>query len=205
MLHLLGGLALPSAGDVRILGSSLPRLSRSERARFRGEHIAIVTQQIGLVPFLSARENVEFALAVRGGRPSPDGKGSVARYFSLLGLIERSGQRASRLSAGEQVRVALARALAADPSLLLVDEPTSRLDQANARVVAEMLIEIARERNVTVICATHDPVVIEQADRDLKLALAAPGFDRHCLRQSLELGVTELQVQRGQVLLDVLE
>jgi putative ABC transport system ATP-binding protein len=170
LLHLLGGLALPTAGDVRILGASLPRLSRSERARFRGEHIAIVTQQIGLVPFLSARENVEFALAVRG-RPSPDGGGSVAKYFSLLGLIERGGQRASRLSAGEQVRVALARALAAEPSLLLVDEPTSRLDQANARVVAEMLIEIARERNVTVICATHDPVVIEQADGELTLAL----------------------------------
>jgi ABC-type lipoprotein export system ATPase subunit len=169
-LHLLAGLVLPTTGDVRILGSSLPRLSRSERARFRREHITLVTQQIGLIPFLSARENVEFALAIRG-RPAPDGSGSIAGYFSLLGLVERSGQRAGRLSAGEQARVALARALAAAPRLLLVDEPTSRLDQANARIVAEMLVEIARARNVAVVCATHDPVVIEQADGELRLAL----------------------------------
>jgi putative ABC transport system ATP-binding protein len=169
LLHLLAGLALPTAGDVRILGVSLPRLTRSERARFRREHVGIVTQQVGLIPFLTAREVVEFALAIRG-MSSPDGSGAVAGYFSLLGLVDRSGQRAGRLSAGEQIRVALTGALAVEPTLLLVDEPTSRLDQANARVVAAALVEIARARNVAVVCATHDPVVIEQADRELRLA-----------------------------------
>jgi ABC-type lipoprotein export system ATPase subunit len=169
LLHLLAGLALPTAGDVRVLGVSLPRLTRSERARFRRENVGIVTQQVGLIPFLTAREVVEFALAIRG-RSSPDGSGAVASYFSLLGLVDRSGQRTGRLSAGEQIRVALTGALAVEPTLLLVDEPTSRLDQANARVVATALVEIARARNVAVVCATHDPVVIELADRELRLA-----------------------------------
>jgi ABC-type lipoprotein export system ATPase subunit len=167
LLHLLAGLALPTTGDVRVLGTSLPDLSRSERARFRRDKIAIVTQQVGLIPFLSARENVELSLAVRG-HYAPDG--STTSYFSLLGLTERSGQRAARLSAGEQLRVALVRALAADPRLLLVDEPTSRLDRANAEIVAEMLVEVARARNVAVVCATHDPVVIDRADSELRLA-----------------------------------
>jgi putative ABC transport system ATP-binding protein len=168
LLHLLAGLALPTTGDVRVLGTSLTRLSRSERARFRRDTIAIVTQEVGLIPFLSARENVELSLAVRGRGPSADG--SVASYFSLLGLAERSGQRAARLSAGEQVRVALVRALAAQPRLLLVDEPTSRLDRANAEIVAELLLEVARTQNVAVVCATHDPVLVERADDELSLA-----------------------------------
>jgi ABC-type lipoprotein export system ATPase subunit len=168
LLHLLAGLALPTTGDVRVLGTSLTRLSRSERARFRRDTIAIVTQEVGLIPFLSARENVELTLAVRGRGPSADG--SVASYFSLLGLAERSGQRAARLSAGEQVRVALVRALAAQPRLLLVDEPTSRLDRANAEIVAELLLEVARTQNVAVVCATHDPVLVERADDELSLA-----------------------------------
>src|SRR5262245_4667711 len=142
LLHLLAGLALPTTGDVLVLGTSLTGLSRSERARFRRDTIAIVTQEVGLIPFLSARENVELSLAVRGRGLSTDG--SIAGYFSLLGLAERSGQRAARLSAGEQVRVALVRALAAQPRLLLVDEPTSRLDRVNAEIVAEMLLEVAQ-------------------------------------------------------------
>jgi ABC-type lipoprotein export system ATPase subunit len=168
LLHLLAGLALPTTGDVRILDTSLARLSRSERARFRRDTIAIVTQEVGLIPFLSARENVELSLAVRGRGPSADG--SIDGHFSLLGLAERSGQRAARLSAGEQVRVALVRALAAQPRLLLVDEPTSRLDRANAELVAELLLEVAQTQGVAVVCATHDPVLIERADDELSLA-----------------------------------
>ena len=168
LVHLLAGLALPTTGDVRILDTSLARLSRSERAQFRRDTIAIVTQQVGLIPFLSARENVELSLAVRGRGPSADG--SIDGHFSLLGLAERSGQRAARLSAGEQVRVALVRALAAQPRLLLVDEPTSRLDRANAELVAELLLEVAQAQDVAVVCATHDPVLIERADDELSLA-----------------------------------
>jgi ABC-type lipoprotein export system ATPase subunit len=172
LLHLLAGLLVPDSGDIRILGKSLVGLSRTERADIRRRHITIVTQQVGLIPFLSARENVELGLAIRGRAPV-DGAGPASPHLALLGLADRSGQWAGRLSAGEQVRVALARSLAAEPELLLVDEPTARLDEANARLVAAMLVEVARERGTGVVCATHDPVLIDQADAELELDATA--------------------------------
>ena len=90
--------------------------------------------------------------------------------LAAVGVAERAGQRVSRLSAGEQVRVAVARALAAAPRLLLVDEPTARLDQGNAHTLAVLLSTLARETGAAVVCATHDPVVIEHADAQLSLS-----------------------------------
>jgi putative ABC transport system ATP-binding protein len=91
-----------------------------------------------------------------------------------VGLAARLDHRADRLSAGERQRVAIARALAADPVLLLADEPTARLDQSNARAVGELLAKLAHEHGTAVVCATHDPVVIEHADEVLELAAHAP-------------------------------
>ncbi len=166
LLHLLAGLELPDAGQIEVCGSVLQELDRAGRAELRRRHVALVGQRPGLVPFLSARENVELAEEIRGltpGAPKRDLLGSV-------GLAERSAQRVSRLSAGEQVRVAVARALAAEPELLLVDEPTARLDQANALTLAALLSRLARETQSAVVCATHDPLLIEQADARLALA-----------------------------------
>jgi ABC-type lipoprotein export system ATPase subunit len=164
LLHLLAGLDLPDAGDVLVGGTAVNALDRAGRAGLRRREIALVPQQSGLVPFLSARENVELGQEIRG--LEPDAAGALAS----VGLAERAGQRVSRLSAGEQVRVAVARALAVRPSLLLVDEPTARLDQANALRLATLLTTLARETGAAVVCATHDPVVIEQADGELALA-----------------------------------
>jgi ABC-type lipoprotein export system ATPase subunit len=163
LLLLLAGLDLPDSGEIEICGTTLNGLDRAGRAELRRERVALVTQQPGLIPFLSARENVELTAAVRGQSMDGDVLGAV-------GLAERSGQRVSRLSAGEQVRVAVARALAAAPKLLLVDEPTARLDQANAHTLAVLLSTLARESGAAVVCATHDPVVIEHADAQLSLA-----------------------------------
>jgi putative ABC transport system ATP-binding protein len=140
-------------------------LDRAGRAELRRRHVALVAQQPGLVPFLSARENVELAEEIRGrtGQGAPE-------TLAAVGLAERAGQRVSRLSAGEQIRVAVARALASKPRLLLIDEPTARLDQANALNLATLLSRLARETGTAVVCATHDPVVIEQADDELALA-----------------------------------
>ena len=164
LLHMLAGLELPDGGEVEVLGTSLARLDRSGRAEFRRDHIGYVGQQPGLVPMLSALENVELALALR--ELPADG---AREALVAVGLEDRAGQRVSRLSTGERGRVAIARALAPRPELLLADEPTSRLDQANAIAVGTLFVRLAREYGAAVVCATHDPLLIEQADETLTL------------------------------------
>jgi len=166
LLHLLAGLDLPSTGEIRVCDVPLSDLERKARAEFRRKHVALIAQESMLVPFLSAYENVNTSLAIRGG----DGQSqSAADVLIAVGLRNRMTQRVSRLSAGEQTRVAVARALAARPALLLADEPTARLDQPNAIELVRLLLELARQTGTAVLCATHDPVVIEHADAELPL------------------------------------
>jgi ABC-type lipoprotein export system ATPase subunit len=164
LLQLLAGLELPTAGEVFVLGTDVAKLDRAARARFRRDHIGYVGQQAGLVPALSALENVELTLALRG--LPPDG---ASETLVAVGLEDRIDQRVSRLSTGERGRVAIARALAARPELLLADEPTSRLDQGNALAVGALFVRLARDLGTAVVCATHDPLLIEQADDVLRL------------------------------------
>jgi ABC-type lipoprotein export system ATPase subunit len=182
LLHLLAGLERPTQGEVIVLGASLSALDRAALAAFRRERVALVGQEPGLVPFLSARENVELGLVLRG-TGAADASSMALDALERVGLGERSGQRVSRLSAGERERVAIARSLAAGPELLLVDEPTSRLDQANALAIGALFARTARETGATIVCATHDPLLIEQADEELPLGAlarrrAAPPYDR---------------------------
>ena len=164
LLHLLAGLELPTSGRAVVLGTELTKLGRAERARFRSDHVGYIGQQPGLVSALSALENVELALAFRS-RPLDGAREALA----AVGLEERAKQRVSRLSTGERGRVAIARALAPRPELLLADEPTSRLDQANALAVGALFVRLARDFGAAVVCATHDPLLIEQADVILRL------------------------------------
>src|SRR5581483_8394946 len=120
-----------------------------------------------LVPHLSALENVEVGLALRGAGET---RLHALAALEAVGVAERATQRVARLSQGERARVALARAAAARPALLLADEPTSRLDGANAIAVAILLARLARDTGAAVLCCTHDPLVIEQADGSLSLA-----------------------------------
>jgi ABC-type lipoprotein export system ATPase subunit len=159
LLHMLAGLELADSGDVVVLGKSLSGLDRTDRAALRREHIAYVGQQAGLIPHLSALENVELALELRGLAPT-----GAHAALDAVGLSERATQHVSRLSQGERARVAIARAIAARPAVLLADEPTSRLDSANAIAVAVLLARLSRDTGAAVICSTHDPLVIEQAD-----------------------------------------
>jgi ABC-type lipoprotein export system ATPase subunit len=163
LLHLLAGLDLPDAGTVEVLGTVLQPLDRAGRARFRREHIGLVTQEPGLVPFLTARENVELGLSLRGR------EGDALEALTAVGLGELADRRVERLSAGERQRVAIARAVAPRPALLLADEPTARLDQANALAVARLFLRLARETGAAVVCATHDAAVIGEADERLRL------------------------------------
>ena len=151
-----------------MLGTAVSELDRAARARFRRDHLALVGQEPGLTPFLSAGENVELALAVRGVDAAA-ARDRALEALDSVGLGALTGRRVSRLSAGERERVAIARALAARPAILLADEPTARLDQANALAVGGLLARWAHESGSTIVCATHDRLLIEQADRELAL------------------------------------
>jgi len=172
LLRLVAGLDRPDAGRVVVLGQDLAGLDREGLAAFRRDHLALVAQEVGLVPFLSALENVTLGLGLRGRRGA--GAEEAARAWLVrLGLGERLRQRVERLSAGERQRVALARALAPAPELVLLDEPTSKLDRANAAAVARELADIARG-GTAIVCATHDPLVIALAEAEIALGGGPP-------------------------------
>ena len=179
LLHLLAGLDLPSRGDVRVLGETLPALDRDARARFRAEHVALVSQETGLVAFLTAAENIELGLSLRGVE-AEEAQARAVEALAAVDLAGAAGRRVEDLSSGQRERVAVARAVAGRPALLLADEPTARLDQANALAVARLLVGLARETGAAVVCATHDPLLIEHADDRIDLesrrraAAAAP-------------------------------
>jgi ABC-type lipoprotein export system ATPase subunit len=168
LLHLLAGLDRPSAGDVRVLGTALSGLDETGLALLRRRSIGLVTQGTDLVPFLTARETVELALALRGLEAD-----AAVPALAAVGLGELADQRVARLSMGERQRVAIARALAPRPALLLADEPTARLDEANARAVGALFAELARESGAAIVCATHDPVLIGHAQIEFPLARLA--------------------------------
>jgi len=167
LLHLLAGLDRPTGGSVTVLGRALEGLDREQLAALRRRHVALVTQEPGLIPYLTAAENTRLALALRD---QADDEDLVGRVLADVSLSHRADTPASKLSAGERQRLAVARALAAGTELLLMDEPTARLDEDNARAVAGLLRRAARAHGLAVVCATHDPVLIEAADAILPLA-----------------------------------
>jgi ABC-type lipoprotein export system ATPase subunit len=161
LLHMLAGLATPDAGEIEVLGRDVAALDETERALLRRDHVGVVTQGGDLVPFLTAQETVELRV----------GDAQRAREaLAAVGLADLAQQRVSRLSLGERQRVAVARALAARPALLLADEPTARLDEENARAVGALFVELARATGTAIVCATHDPALIEHASVELPLA-----------------------------------
>jgi ABC-type lipoprotein export system ATPase subunit len=169
LLDLVAGLDRVDAGQVRLDGIDLGELEPEPLAALRRDRMGYLTQEPAPVGFLSALENVVLALRVRGLDARAAG-GQAKVILAGLGLGERARQRVSRLSAGEAQRVALGTALAGSRGLLLVDEPTSRLDRTGAVLVARSLIAAAAAGN-TVICATHDEELISSADARIALAL----------------------------------
>jgi ABC-type lipoprotein export system ATPase subunit len=168
LLNLLAGIAEADAGGVAVFGRRMADLDREARAALRRDHVAVIGQDPGLTPFLSARENVELGLALRG-MGADEAHERALEALGRVGLTERAEQRAARLSAGERQRVAIARAVAAGAGLLLADEPTARLDEANALAVGALFSKLARDFGAAVVVATHDPLVVEQADATLRL------------------------------------
>lgn len=167
LLNLIGGLATPSAGRIVIEGIDLARLSESERAAFRRRTLGIVYQADNLIPFLSARENV--MLPMQLARRKEAGKRARA-LLDEVGLGQRMQHKPAMLSGGERQRVAIAVALANEPSLLLADELTGELDTATADKVMDLLATLNAVRRLTLIVVTHNRQVAARAQRQVLIA-----------------------------------
>ena len=168
LLNLLGGLDAPTEGRVVFAGRDLSSLSESEITEMRRREVGYVFQAYGLLPLLSAYENVELPLRINGV-PRRERRHRVEELLALVGLLARSSHRPYELSGGEQQRVAIARSLAVRPSLLLADEPTGDLDSATGISIATLMRDVTKEEGITFVAATHDLRLAGLADRVLQM------------------------------------
>lgn len=161
LLNIIGGLDVPSSGEVIVDSTRIDRLSEDEIARFRREKIGFIFQQSHLIPYLDAVENVMLAQYFHSISDEEEAIGALKR----VGLGHRLRHRPSQLSGGEQQRVCIARALINNPELLLADEPTGNLDRENTRIILELLKMLHLEERFTIILVTHDPFVSKWGER----------------------------------------
>ena len=169
LLNLLGGLDRPSGGTVTVAGRRLDEISQSQLLELRREKVSFIFQSFGLIPILSAAENVGVPLRLLGV-PAAQREERAKTLLRLVGLGEHVRQRAHELSGGQQQRVAIARALAAKPALLLADEPTGQLDSQTGAQIMRLLRTLVHSEGVTALIATHDKTLMEIADRVLTIS-----------------------------------
>jgi putative ABC transport system ATP-binding protein len=164
MLNLFGGLDQPSAGAVYLDGDLVSEMGERELSEVRRNRVGFIFQAFGLIPILTAAENVEVPLRLVKTDPALRRERSRV-LLELVGLGDRAGHRPSELSGGEQQRVAIARALANRPSLLLADEPTGQLDSVTGKGIIDLLVALVHSEGIAAIVATHDPAPLAIADR----------------------------------------
>jgi len=171
LLGLIAGLDAASSGTITIGGTDITKLDEDRLARLRGEKIGFVFQFFHLVPSLTAKENIQVPMEIAGRRDAAE---RAQALLDEVGLHDRGHHYPSQLSGGEQQRIAIARALANDPPLILADEPTGNLDSSNGRHVLDLLLQVRRARGVTLVLVTHDPNVAAVADDRLVLRDGRP-------------------------------
>jgi len=164
LLNVVGGLDRPDSGTVHVAGTEVTALDDDGLVRLRRDVVAYVFQTFGLVPVLSAAENVGVPLRLRG-LPVADREQRVQLLLELVGLGQAAGQRPGEMSGGQQQRVAIARALAGSPRLLIADEPTGQLDSETGLAVMALIRAVVEAEGMTAIVSTHDPVMVALADR----------------------------------------
>ncbi|MBW0255039.1 ABC transporter ATP-binding protein [Cellulomonas sp. PS-H5] len=168
LLNVVGGLDRPDAGTVHVDGTDVTTLDAAGQVRLRRDVVAFVFQTFGLVPVLSAAENVAVPLRLRA-LPVADRERRVALLLRLVGLDGHAGLRPDELSGGQQQRVAIARALAGSPRLLIADEPTGQLDTETGLAVMALIRAVVEAEGMAAVVSTHDPVMIGLADRAVRL------------------------------------
>ncbi|MBD1861061.1 MULTISPECIES: ABC transporter ATP-binding protein [Trichocoleus] len=169
LLSILAGILTPSRGSVHLLGQEITRMSRTQLSQFRLENIGFIFQGFNLFPALTALENVELALKVKGLRGRSNRRQQAQSLLEQVGLQDKVKLLPRELSGGQQQRVAIARALAGDPPLIMADEPTAALDSRSGHAVIELLRNLAKEGGRTVLMVTHDPRIMDVADRVVNL------------------------------------
>ncbi len=169
LLNMVGGLDSPDSGTVSVDGTEVTTLDEAGRSRLRRDTVSYVFQTFGLVPVLSAAENVGVPLRMRR-TPRAEREQRVATLLDLVGLAAHAQQRPDELSGGQQQRVAIARALASSPRLLVADEPTGQLDAETGLSVMALLRGVVESEGVTALISTHDPVMMRLADRVVRIS-----------------------------------
>lgn len=164
LLSILAGILTPTSGVVNLLGQDITSLSRTQLAQFRLKNIGFIFQGFNLFPALNALENVSLGLTIKGVSKRAAQAESMA-LLEQVGLGDKAHRLPKELSGGQKQRVAIARALAGNPPLIMADEPTAALDSQSGHAVIELLRKLAKERGHTVLMVTHDPRIVDVADR----------------------------------------
>jgi putative ABC transport system ATP-binding protein len=168
LLNMIGGLDMPTSGEIIIGGTDLSKLKSSELIDFRLRNIGFVFQSYNLIPVLTAKENVEFIMTLQKW-PEKKRNERTLELLNAVGLGDRVNSRPPKLSGGQQQRVAVARALASKPKFILADEPTANLDSKSAATLLEIMEKLNHEELITFIFSTHDPRVVKMAHRVITL------------------------------------
>ena len=168
LLNLISGIDAPDSGDIFVNGTAINRLSEHQRTLFRREHIGFIFQFFNLIPTLTVTENITLPMQLNGGVNAAKDK-EVKAMIERVGLSHRQDAFPDRLSGGEQQRVAILRAVLHNPTVLLADEPTGNLDEETGQTIIELLLELTRQANKTLIMASHNPEYVRLADKTFRV------------------------------------
>ncbi len=169
MLNLIGCMDTPSTGEVFIDGQPISKLSDKDLTRLRMEKLGFIFQSFNLIPVLTVYQNIEFPLLIHGGFSAKERVRIIDQLISEVGLSDQARQRSNELSGGQRQRVAIARALVTSPRIVLADEPTANLDSATGDKIIHLMKDINKTHKTTFIFSTHDPQVMKQASRIIRL------------------------------------
>jgi len=164
LLNVISGLDMPTSGQVLLDGSSISDMAGNALSDFRRDHIGFIFQSYNLIPVLTARENIEYIMLLQG-IPESERRKRVGDILAEVGMTGMEDRRPTQLSGGQQQRIAVARAMASQPDLILADEPTANLDSATGSALLEMMRNLNEQRGMTFLFSTHDPMIIERAKR----------------------------------------